>query len=332
MTSERLRHPLTPTTRPHSPVPGLAAPVPQTSILADGLRSAPFVILHLALVAVFFVPIEANALLLCGVAYFVRMFGVTAGYHRYFAHRAYKTSRVFQFVLAWLGCSALQKGPLWWAANHREHHRHSDTPSDPHSPHETSFWWSHVGWIFANDHFDTRWELIPDWSRYPELRFLDRFHWIPGVFLAVLCWLLAGWSGLVWGFVVSTILVYHATFTINSLSHLFGSRRYATPDDSRNNWLLAMLTLGEGWHNNHHHYQSSVNQGFFWWEIDVSYRVIWLLSRLGITWDLRKPGQKALSHRLVVPLRAEPLEQMAARTAEAPESTPRALEAGGQAS
>jgi len=283
---------LPPTSRGCSTVPGLAPGRPNESLL-NCLKSVPFIALHLSLVAVFFVPVEPTALLLCGITYFVRMFGITGGYHRYFAHRSYRTSRVFQFVLAWLGCSAMQKGPLWWASHHREHHRHSDTPQDPHSPHETSFWWSHVGWILSTEHSATPWEAIPDWSRYPELRWLDRHHWVPGLSLAVLCWLVGDWSGLVWGFLVSTILCYHATFTINSLSHLFGSRRYATADDSRNNLLLALLTLGEGWHNNHHHYQSSANQGFFWWEIDISYYVIWVLSRLRITWDLRKPGEKA---------------------------------------
>jgi stearoyl-CoA desaturase (delta-9 desaturase) len=253
------------------------------------------------LVAVLFVPVSWDALLLCALTYSLRVFGITAGYHRYFAHRAYKTSRAFQFVLAWLGCSALQKGPLWWAGHHRGHHRHSDTPDDPHSPHETSFWWAHVGWILAEDHIHTPAEDIPDFHAYPELRWLDRYHWAPGVVLAVACFLLGGWGGLVWGFVVSTILVYHATFAINSLTHLFGTRRYATPDDSRNNLVLALLTFGEGWHNNHHHYQSSANQGFFWWEVDLSYYALCLLRCLGLVWDLRKPGARALAHRLLRP-------------------------------
>jgi stearoyl-CoA desaturase (delta-9 desaturase) len=179
------------------------------------------------------------------------------------------------------------------------HHRYTDTPNDPHSPHETTFWWSHVGWMLSQDNTSTPWEQVRDWSVYPELRYLDRCHWIPGVLLAVLCWLIGSWSGLVWGFVISTILVYHAVFTINSISHLLGKRRYETPDDSRNNWVLALLTLGEGWHNNHHHYQNSANQGFFWWEIDISYSIIRLLSFVGLTWDLRKPSAKALAHRLI---------------------------------
>jgi stearoyl-CoA desaturase (delta-9 desaturase) len=275
------------------------------SWIPNCLQASPFIGMHLALLAVFFVPVTTEALLLCGALYIVRMFGITGGYHRYFAHRSYKAGRIFQFVLAWLGCSALQKGPLWWAGHHREHHRHSDTPADPHSPHETTFWWSHVGWILSEDHAETPKGSIEDYSRYPELRWLDRNHWIPGVLLGVACYLIGDWSGLVWGFVVSTLLVYHATFAINSLSHLFGNRRYATNDDSRNNFLLALLTLGEGWHNNHHHYQSSANQGFFWWEIDISYYVIRLLALCGLVWDVRTPGAKALAHQSDLPTSAQ---------------------------
>jgi stearoyl-CoA desaturase (Delta-9 desaturase) len=275
------------------------------SVFPGWIKAAPFIVLHLALVSVFFVPVTTTAVVLCALTYFWRMFGITGGYHRYFAHRAYKTSRPFQFLLAWLGCSCLQKGPLWWSAHHREHHRHSDTPRDPHSPYETTFWWSHVGWILSTEHTHTPEKEVQDWSRYPELRWLDRNHWLPGLLLAVVCWLIAGWSGLVWGFVVSTVLLYHGTFAVNSLCQLFGSRRYDTGDDSRNNWPVALLTLGEGWHNNHHHYQSSANQGFFWWEIDISYRALWLLGKVGLVWELRLPGEKALAHRLLRPEGAE---------------------------
>jgi stearoyl-CoA desaturase (delta-9 desaturase) len=205
-----------------------------------------FVLLHVACLAVFVTGTTPAAVVLCGVCYLVRMFGITAGYHRYFSHRSYKTSRPFQFLLACLGCSALQKGPLWWAGHHRQHHRHADTPEDVHSPRNRGLWWSHVGWVLAADYNDTDWRAVRDWSRYPELRWLNRHHWIPPLVLAALCFLLAGWSGLVWGFVISTVLSYHATFAINSLSHLVGGRRYATADDSRNNLALALLTLGEG--------------------------------------------------------------------------------------
>jgi stearoyl-CoA desaturase (delta-9 desaturase) len=237
---------------------------------------------------------NALALALCGICYLARMFGITAGYHRYFAHRSYKTSRAFQFVLACLGCSALQKGPLWWVGHHRHHHLHSDTPRDLHSPLTTSFWWSHLGWILAPDYNETNWAAVRDWSRYPELRWLNRYHWTPAILLGAPCFLIGGWSGLVWGVAISTVLSYHATFAINSLSHLIGRRRYATADDSRNNLLLALITLGEGWHNNHHHYQSSANQGFYWWEIDVSYYLIRLLGYVGLVWDIRKPPRASV--------------------------------------
>lgn len=250
--------------------------------------------MHVAVVLVFFVPVTATALVLCGVAYFVRMFGITAGYHRYFSHRSYKTSRWFQFILAWLGCSALQKGPLWWAAHHRHHHKYSDTPDDPHSPRAQSIWRSHIGWILDAYNDPTHWDVIRDWRRYPELVWLNRNHWVPGLSLAGICWLIGGWSGLVWGFFVSTVLLYHAVFMVNSVCHLFGKRRFATTDDSRNNWLVAILTLGEGWHNNHHHYQSSTNQGFYWWEIDISYYLIRFLSLCGLVWGIRKPPAKIL--------------------------------------
>jgi stearoyl-CoA desaturase (delta-9 desaturase) len=266
--------------------------------VANWFRAGPFIGLHFACLAVFFVSCNPTALVLLAATYLIRMFGITGVYHRYFAHRSYKTSRVMQFLLACLGCSALQKGPLWWASHHRRHHRFSDTPDDPHSPHVTSFWGSHIGWVLSKDSNHTPWDDIKDWSRYPELRWLDRNHWVPGILLAVACYLIGGWSGLVWGFVVSTVVLYHATFTINSISHLIGTRRYATSDDSRNNFVLAIITLGEGWHNNHHHYQSSANQGFFWWEIDISFMVLRVLALFGLVWDLRRPGAKVLKYRL----------------------------------
>jgi stearoyl-CoA desaturase (Delta-9 desaturase) len=258
------------------------------------LRSVPFLSLHVACIAVFFTGVNSVALALCGAFYFVRMFGITAGYHRYFSHRSFKTSRLFQFLLAWLGCSALQKGPLWWAAHHRHHHRYSDTPDDPHSPRINSVWWSHIGWVLARNSEATKWQAIRDWSRYPELRWLNRHHWVPGMLLATMCLVIGGWSGLAWGFCVSTVLLYHAVFAVNSLCHIFGRRRFATTDDSRNNVLVALLTLGEGWHNNHHHYQSSANQGFFWWEIDICYYLLKVLGFFGLVWGLRKPPAKVL--------------------------------------
>ena len=222
------------------------------------------------------------------------MFAIGAGYHRYFSHRAYATSRVFQFVLAFLAQSTAQKSVLWWAAKHRHHHLHSDTEHDVHSPRHKGFVYSHVGWIFARRHDATDLVKVGDLASYPELMWLHRLEILPAVVVAVLCFLLAGWSGLVVGFLWSTVLLYHATFCINSLAHVHGRKRYVTGDDSRNNWLLAFFTMGEGWHNNHHAYQSSVRQGFRWWEIDVTYYLLKGLSFLGIVWNLKAPPEQVL--------------------------------------
>jgi stearoyl-CoA desaturase (Delta-9 desaturase) len=264
--------------------------------LSSWLKSIPFILLHVACFAVFLPWVEATgtALALCAGFYFLRMFAITGAYHRYFSHRAYKTSRLFQFVLAWLGCSAMQKGPLWWAGHHRHHHLHSDQEEDLHSPIKDSLWWSHVGWIISDNYLHTEWKTIHDFAKYPELRWLDRNHWVPGLALAAICYLVGGLSGLVWGFFVSTILVYHASFCINSLCHLIGRVRYKTTDHSKNSLVLALITLGEGWHNNHHYYQSSANQGFFWWEIDITYYTLKVLSWCGLIWDLRKVPEHKL--------------------------------------
>ena len=218
--------------------------------------------------------------------YAVRLFFVTAGYHRYFAHRSYKTSRGFQFVLALGATATAQKGVLWWAAHHRRHHRGSDGADDLHSPYHGGFWWSHMGWILAGDFDGTEHAAIKDFAKYPELRWLDRYWMVPPVVTAVASFLVGGWFGLVWAFAVSQVLCWHGTFTINSLSHLWGGKRYASGDHSRNNPVLGLLTLGEGWHNNHHHYQVSARQGFFWWEIDLTYYVLRALAVVGIVSDL----------------------------------------------
>jgi len=206
--------------------------------------------------------------------------------------------RFMQFLMAFGGATAAQKGPLWWAAHHRHHHKYSDTPEDIHSPLK-GFWWSHVGWIMCNKYNATDFAAIKDFAKYPELRFLNKYHLLPPIALGVAVFLVGGWSALVVGFFLSTVLTYHGTFFINSLTHLFGRRRYVTTDTSRNSLILALVTLGEGWHNNHHYYQSTANQGFFWWEIDISYYVLRLLSLFGLTHDLRTPPKHVLeSNRL----------------------------------
>jgi stearoyl-CoA desaturase (delta-9 desaturase) len=223
--------------------------------------------------------------------YYVRMFFITAGYHRYFSHRSFKTSRVFQFVLAWAAESTAQKGVLWWAGHHRRHHKYSDHEGDIHSVKLDGFWWSHVGWIVGSDpEFDEPdLEHVKDLARYPELRWLQKYNMLPPVLLAGAMFLLGGWHLLLWGFLVSTVMAWHGSFSINSLAHLIGRRRYQTTDESRNSLMLALITLGEGWHNNHHHYMTSANQGWRWYEIDVSYYVLRVLGWMGLVWDIRVP-------------------------------------------
>ena len=249
-----------------------------------------FVLMHVSLLLVFVVPVSWPVVALALGGYVVRMWAVTAGYHRYFAHRSYRTSRAFQLVLAVLGATSMQNGPIWWASVHRRHHKCSDGPDDPHSPVVRGFWYAHITWVFDRTKPRPRDESnVGDLTRYPELRWIDRHDWLPLFTYAVLCFVVGGGSGLVWGFVVSTLAVFHATMLINSLTHVWGSRRYATGDSSRNSALLALLTFGEGWHNNHHHYMSCARQGFFWWEIDVTYYVLRALGWLRVVHDIREP-------------------------------------------
>jgi stearoyl-CoA desaturase (delta-9 desaturase) len=255
----------------------------------EWLASIPFLGIHIAaIVGVVMLGFSWKGLALALVFYYIRMFGVSGGYHRYVAHRSYRTSRVFQFMLAWLGASSAQKGPLWWAAHHRAHHKYSDTELDIHSAKQKGFFWSHVGWIMDRRYKHTDFARIKDMAAFPELRWLNTWHLVPPAVLAVGLVLVGGWWAFVWGFLVSTTLLWHGTFCVNSLSHLIGGRRYETTDASRNNLAIALFTMGEGWHNNHHHYQRSERQGFFWWEIDGSHYVLKFLSWFGIVWDLHE--------------------------------------------
>ena len=278
------------------------APAPSSRRLtpATALTLSLFALIHVLSVALpFVVGVSAKSLALAFGLYWLRMFGITGGYHRYFAHRSYKAPRWFQFVLGWVGAMAVQKGPLWWAGLHRTHHRWSDTERDLHSPKQRGFWYSHVGWITSPEHDGTDLALIPDFAKFPELRWLDRYHWVPALVMGVGCYLIDGWRGVVWGGGVSTVLCWHCTFFINSLAHVWGSRRFETTDTSRNNLVLAILTMGEGWHNNHHHYMNSANQGFYWWEVDASYYVLRALSAVGVVRELRRPPAHVLREKLV---------------------------------
>lgn len=260
--------------------------------------SAPFIAANLLPLAAVFTGVDRRTLVLAFALYVVRMVAITAGYHRYFAHRTYRLARVPQFILAFVCTTAVQKGPLWWAANHRDHHRYSDTDLDPHSP-QKGFWWSHIGWVLSGKHSKTNYEAIEDFARFPELRFLNKHDWVGPWLLGAGCFAFAGWRGLVVGFFWSTVVLWHVTFSINSFMHLFGRRKYATTDTSRNTFLLAVLTMGEGWHNNHHHYANSTRQGFRWWEVDVTYYVLRLASFVGIVRGIRQPPAAVKGQRLI---------------------------------
>ena len=244
--------------------------------------------IHFGAAAALFLGARPIDIAICVGFYWLRMFSITAGYHRYFAHRTFKTSRFFQFLIALVATTATQKGPLWWAATHRRHHRESDQPGDVHSPVQRGFWHSHIGWVVKNDYEEYRADEIKDFYKYPELRWLDRWHVVPVLAYIALASILGGWRGLAWWYCMSTFFLMHCTFFINSLAHVWGKRVYATTDDSRNNWFLALLTMGEGWHNNHHHFMAAARQGFFWYEIDGTYYVLKVLWWFRLVWDLKQ--------------------------------------------
>ncbi|HEX2852695.1 MAG TPA: acyl-CoA desaturase [Opitutaceae bacterium] len=266
----------------------------------DWVRVLPFVFLHLGCLGVIWVGASSFAVWTAVALYFIRMFAVTGVHHRYFSHKTYSTSRVGQFLLAVFAGTTVQRGSLWWAYHHRHHHQHSDEAEDAHSPHVHGFWWSHIGWITSRRNFPTDYSKIRDLAKFPELVFLNRFDLIvPALFAAALFFAGAmledfapglnttGPQLLVWGFFVSTTVLFHGTACINSMAHLMGKRRFKTDDDSRNSFILALITLGEGWHNNHHRYQSATRNGFYWWEIDPTYYGLKLLSWTGLIWGLK---------------------------------------------
>ena len=273
-----------------------ASPVPASSRRhqVDWVRVLPFVGMHVACLGVIWVGASWTAVAVAGGLYVARMFAITGFYHRYFSHRTYDTSRPMQFVFAVLGATCVQRGPLWWAAHHRKHHRVADTEADVHSPRQHGFWWSHMGWITSPENFPTDLKQVPDLARYPELRFLDRFDIVVPLALATTLFLVGGMQFLVWGFFISTVVLFHCSCFINSLAHQLGRRRFPTADDSKNSLLLSLITFGEGWHNNHHWYPGAARQGFFWWEVDFTYYGLWLLSRLGLIKNLHAVPARVL--------------------------------------
>ncbi len=277
----------------------------------DWTRIVPFIAIHLACLFVFAVGVSWTAVLVCVLSYLLRMFAITAFYHRYFSHKTFKTSRTLQFIFAAIGAAATQRGPIWWAAHHRHHHIHSDGEQDTHSP-KHGFWHSHLKWFLMKKNFATKSAYVKDLSRYKELNFIDRYDILFPIIYAFLLFFLgqflaaqypqlntSGWQLVIWGYFISTVLLSHVTYCINSLAHVFGFRTYDTADNSRNNFLLAVLTLGEGWHNNHHCCPGSVKQGFQWWQLDFSYYVLLLMNKLGLVWDLKYPNQVLLKKKRI---------------------------------
>jgi stearoyl-CoA desaturase (delta-9 desaturase) len=274
------------------------------------IHLTPYLFLHLACLGVIWVGWSPVAV---GVAigfYLLRAFFITGFYHRYFSHRSFRTSRPVQFLLAVLGNTAVQRGPLWWASHHRRHHGTSDREGDPHSPHTDSFLWSHIGWLTAREHSATDLSRVKDLARFPELRWLDRFDTLVPALTAAGMFALgaflervrpdlgtSGWQMLVWGFFISTVILFHVTCLVNSATHTFGKRPFETRDQSRNSLIIALLTLGEGWHNNHHHYPASTRAGFAPWEIDVTYYVLKVMSLLGLIRDMRPVPVHVLERR-----------------------------------
>lgn len=279
----------------------------------DWFRILPLIILHGMCLGVIWVGWSWIAVLTALLLYLIRMFAITGFYHRYYSHKSYKTNRFWQFIFGVMGNASVQRGPLWWAAHHRHHHRYTDQEKDVHSPSRHGFWWSHIGWMTSRSNFPTNYKLVAEWARYPELRWLNRFDTVIPILLALTLYLIGdilnrfapqletnGMQLVIWGFFISTVVLLHATVTINSFDHMYGTRRYNTLDTSRNNALLALITLGEGWHNNHHHYAVSVRQGFFWWEIDITYYILVFLSWLGIVKDLRPIPEHVKQKNLIL--------------------------------
>jgi stearoyl-CoA desaturase (delta-9 desaturase) len=272
--------------------------------------SIPLMFMHMSCIGIFFVKGGWQAWAIFLAMYLLHVFALTAGYHRYFSHKTYKTTRVFQFVLAVLGTTAAQRDPLWWASHHRLHHENSDTEKDVHSPRHHGFWRAHIGWIMKRELMETDFSRVKDFAKYPELLWLNKHPYAPAFLLALLLltigaglnrlqpnWGVSGWQFVFYGFFLSTVAVYHVTFCINSVAHMYGRKRYEVDDESRNNWILGLLAMGEGWHNNHHRYAVCTRQGFRWWEIDISYMILRALQWFNIVWDIREPPGSILAER-----------------------------------
>jgi stearoyl-CoA desaturase (Delta-9 desaturase) len=272
------------------------APLPGSGLLSTAVRVSritfslsPLILVHLALIAIPFIEFSWWYLLWIAIVTRIAGFGVTVGLHRYCSHRSFKTPRWMHFLLAAAGCTALQKGPLWWSVHHRLHHRHSDEPGDPHSPVIDGFLHGHLGWLFTRDLMHPDESIVRDLAKFPELVWLDRLWMVPGLLLAGLCFATGGWGGLIYGYCLSVALIFQVTFAVNSIGHRVGPQRFNTGEGSRNNFMLGFLAMGDGWHNNHHRVPGSARHGFAWYELDMSYSLIRLLSAIGLAWDVKQP-------------------------------------------
>ncbi len=265
------------------------------------LSTLRILLFHLSVVLVFVTGFSQTALVCFLLLFTIRMFAISAGYHRYFSHRSFETSRIFQFVLAFIATTAGQKGPLSWATSHINHHRYSDREGDPHSPVLGGWFHAHVGWLLGKGALPTDKTLVKSFMQYPEIVFLNRHHYIGTLSLVIGLALLGEFLSahyphletsalqlVSWGFILSTLLVLHGTFLVNSVTHMYGNRRFDTHDNSRNVWWLLPLMLGENWHHNHHHKPGLATFSTVWWEIDFVYLGIRLLEKLGLVWGVRR--------------------------------------------
>ena len=264
--------------------------------MAKKVSAVVFWVVQCSAFLIFFISFSWTFLALWAVSHFLRAIGLTLAFHRYFAHRSFQMNRTARFVWSFIGTAAMQKGPLWWAGHHVNHHRYADRDGDPHSPMVSGIYYAHIGW-FLNDARHDRLEasnpVMRDFSKAPEIVWLNKNFWAPPLLLAIAMFLIGGMPWLIWGFCVPTMTLAHATFAINTVNHMFGSRRFDTIDESRNNLVTAFFAVGEGWHNNHHRYQRSARNGFYWWEFDPTWYVIRLMQMIGLVWDV-----KTVPHRI----------------------------------
>ena len=279
-------------------------------MLPNVLQITIFWSIQASALLVFFVPFSWALVGLWAASHFIRAIGLTLAFHRYFAHRSFQMNRVARFVWAFIGTAAMQKGPLWWAGHHVNHHRYADRDGDPHSPAISGFYYAHIGW-FLND---TKYDRLPptnpvvrDFSKAPEIAWLEQCFWAPPLMFAVALFLIGGWPYFIWGFATPTMTLAHATFAINTVNHLWGSRRFETHDDSRNNAVTAFFSAGEGWHNNHHRYQRAARNGFYWWEVDITWYVIRAMAAVSLAWNIQEVPTRIYSEASAVKARRDRL-------------------------